>query len=253
MAAVAHVPINRLGRDFVVGDIHGCFSLLDQALRAVNFNAVRDRVFSVGDLVDRGEESPKTLGFLEKPWFYSILGNHEAMVLDLYRNGCPSPEDLDLASRRNGFEWWLDLQEQQQEEIVGKFRSLPVALEIETRLGTVGLVHADVAEGLNWATFISHLRVGDPDVIEQALSGRSRLDTANKNGVCGIDRIFVGHTPIKQPWCLGNVFAIDTGAVFGVLANSPACGRLTMVEITSEGSLIMTALILNHTFLDLRL
>jgi serine/threonine protein phosphatase 1 len=33
--------------------------------------------------------------------------------------------------------------------------------------------------------------------------------------VTGIDYVVVGHTPLKKPIRLGNVFYIDTGACFG--------------------------------------
>lgn len=49
--------VNQSGRDFAVGDIHGCFSKLEAALRRVGFIPEKDRLFSVGDLVDRGPES----------------------------------------------------------------------------------------------------------------------------------------------------------------------------------------------------
>ena len=44
------------GRDFAVGDIHGCFSHLSRSLEAIGFDAAVDRLFSVGDLVDRGPD-----------------------------------------------------------------------------------------------------------------------------------------------------------------------------------------------------
>ena len=50
----ARVGPNRTGRDFVVGDVHGCFRTLEQALGQVGFDRERDRLFSVGDLVNRG-------------------------------------------------------------------------------------------------------------------------------------------------------------------------------------------------------
>lgn len=56
-------PLNTLGRDFAVGDIHGMYSLLEQKLAAVNFNPQKDRLFSVGDLVNRGPESSRVMSF----------------------------------------------------------------------------------------------------------------------------------------------------------------------------------------------
>lgn len=56
-----------LGRDLIVGDAHGCFTKLQASLDAVGFNLERDRLFSVGDLVDRGPESAHTLRPAEPP------------------------------------------------------------------------------------------------------------------------------------------------------------------------------------------
>jgi serine/threonine protein phosphatase 1 len=58
---------NTQGRDFAVGDIHGCFSKLDAALCQVRFSPVHDRLFAVGDLVDRGPESAQVLEWLDQP------------------------------------------------------------------------------------------------------------------------------------------------------------------------------------------
>jgi serine/threonine protein phosphatase 1 len=49
--------LNEKGRDFVVGDIHGCFDLLSNNLKEIGFDESVDRLFSVGDLVDRGKQS----------------------------------------------------------------------------------------------------------------------------------------------------------------------------------------------------
>jgi hypothetical protein len=100
MTRVLHLPINRAGRDFVVGDIHGCYSLLDDGLRAVGFDPGCDRLFALGDLIDRGPESDLTARFLRRPGIHSILGNHEAIVLDLYEDGPPGPDLIEDAPHR---------------------------------------------------------------------------------------------------------------------------------------------------------
>ena len=63
---------NRLGRDLAVGDIHGYFALLQQALDSIDFDPERDRLFSVGDLTDRGPECAKALDWLARPWFHPV-------------------------------------------------------------------------------------------------------------------------------------------------------------------------------------
>ena len=68
--AVLRFGLNEDGRDFVVGDIHGMFQHLTELLEQIEFDEGSDRLFSVGDLVDRGPESHRALEWLDKPWFY---------------------------------------------------------------------------------------------------------------------------------------------------------------------------------------
>lgn len=64
---------NRNGRDFAVGDVHGCFTALQAALDAIGFSPEVDRLFCAGDLVDRGPESHLVVSWLDKSWFFSTL------------------------------------------------------------------------------------------------------------------------------------------------------------------------------------
>ena len=78
---VHYVPSNWLGRDFVVGDVHGCFRTLERALAALEFEASRDRLFGVGDLVERGPNSDEALDWIERRFTAVTLGNHEDAAL----------------------------------------------------------------------------------------------------------------------------------------------------------------------------
>ncbi len=69
------------GRNLVVGSLPGHRDRLEQRLDAIGFDPARDRVLSVGDLVDRGPDSLATLQLIEQPWFHAVLGNHELMRL----------------------------------------------------------------------------------------------------------------------------------------------------------------------------
>ena len=71
---------NDLGRDFAVGDIHGHFSQLQKKLDEIGFNQDVDRLFSVGDLVDRGPECELSLEWIDRPWFHPVRGNHDDYV-----------------------------------------------------------------------------------------------------------------------------------------------------------------------------
>lgn len=64
-------------RQLIVGDIHGCFDefqeLLDKAALAGD-----DEIIAIGDLIDRGPNSPSVLNFFRTtPTARSIMGNHE--------------------------------------------------------------------------------------------------------------------------------------------------------------------------------
>jgi len=78
---------NFVGRDFVVGDLHGSLSCFERLLEGLHFDAAKDRIFSVGDLVDRGPNSLECLELLKNPWFHAVLANHEQMMLEAFDGG----------------------------------------------------------------------------------------------------------------------------------------------------------------------
>ncbi|MCM6404547.1 metallophosphoesterase, partial [Klebsiella pneumoniae] len=67
---------------WVVGDLHGCHTLLMNELERVRFDPSRDLLISVGDLIDRGAENVECLELITMPWFMAVRGNHEQMMLD---------------------------------------------------------------------------------------------------------------------------------------------------------------------------
>ena len=74
---VEYLEIDEDVNVFVVGDIHGSYTLLKEKLKEVGFNVNNDLLIAVGDLVDRGGENEKSVGLLNEHWFTSIKGNHE--------------------------------------------------------------------------------------------------------------------------------------------------------------------------------
>lgn len=227
---------NRRGRDFVVGDLHGCFHLLRQALVAVQFDRQHDRLFSVGDLIDRGPHSEQVLQWLAEPWFHACLGNHEEMALE-------SPRDpwMLLSWVANGGDWWLHLAPERQPSYLAAFVRLPLAMEIDTAHGRVGVVHADVAAGYSWPGFVAGLRRAEAPVLEAALWGRERALDRHGAGVEGIARVVCGHT--IMPGCrvhtVANVWHIDTGAGFGPQAGG-CLTLLSLERLFSEAAPLVT-------------
>ena len=72
---------NNEGRDFVIGDLHGSYDSFVNLLSNLNFDKSKDRMFSVGDLVDRGPKNLECLRLLREPWFHAITANHEQLML----------------------------------------------------------------------------------------------------------------------------------------------------------------------------
>jgi serine/threonine protein phosphatase 1 len=208
---VSSFPRNPTGRDFAVGDIHGHFSRLEMALAGIGFDESTDRLFSVGDLVDRGPESHLALEWIEKPWFHAVQGNHEDMAIR-WPNG-----NMDVGNyTANGGGWNVANTPDVRVQFSDALSTLPIAIQVDTESGLVGIVHADCPFP-TWRDFVVSLE--DPSVSKRmhgaitdaAMWSRERIQSEDQSGVVGVRAVVVGHTPLKRPAVLGNVYHIDTG------------------------------------------
>ena len=69
--------------DYAVGDVQGCFEALKSLLAHIKFSTDKDRLFFLGDVVNRGKNSLKTLTFIRdlKDNAKVILGNHDMYLI----------------------------------------------------------------------------------------------------------------------------------------------------------------------------
>lgn len=169
---------NTLGHDFVVGDLHGSFSAFMNLLENLNFDPEIDRVFSVGDLVDRGPESLKCLELLREPWFHAVLANHEHMMLEAFNGGYIGQFWI-----QNGGHWGLEaLNDAQTERIpedssVQLFDLLPLVQELPFLItvkkadGTrVHIIHAELPPN----TMISDADLENEDIVKSLATKETR-------------------------------------------------------------------------------
>jgi serine/threonine protein phosphatase 1 len=214
-------PAAQAGRDFVVGDMHGCIEPFWRLLSQVAFNPEIDRVFSVGDLIDRGPDSWACLRLLKMPWFFACLGNHEALLLAHLR---------DPRAWRAYDEAWLyhpsrSLQDRQvfAEAWIPELERLP-AVHVVGRDSAerFQVVHAELLEegvSVTDAMIDAWSFQSPTQALERATYGRS-LITAYRNDKPvrrahdpnRMSPTYCGHTILPSPaWLAGQAF-IDTGA-----------------------------------------
>ncbi|MCO8069106.1 metallophosphoesterase [Acinetobacter lwoffii] len=206
------------GKLWGVGDIHGCYNLLMTRLKEIGFDFENDLLVAVGDLVDRGIQNEECVSLIDEPWFTSVKGNHEDLVImgDVNRSyfNCHI---------QNGGEWFYDLDYQVQREIIKKLKTLPIALEISHKGKKFGFVHGHIEQN-DWDEFKDELNNFDKaqHIIdhkrfptELAMWGRERLNDENPQytHVSGIDAVIMGHTVTQKPCKRDNCYWIDTGAV----------------------------------------
>jgi bis(5'-nucleosyl)-tetraphosphatase (symmetrical) len=98
---------------FAIGDLQGCYTSFQNLLKQFDFSPSRDRLWLVGDLINRGPDSLKMLRWLmaNEDAVTTVLGNHDLHALAVHE-GYVSPhrkdtldELLKAPDRKTLFDW----------------------------------------------------------------------------------------------------------------------------------------------------
>lgn len=99
--------------NYLIGDVQGCCEALDRLLDKIGFSPSRDRIYVLGDMVNRGPQSLETLrrlrGFGNSAT--CLLGNHDLNLLAVAQgvrkphHGDTIAQILDASDRDAWLEW----------------------------------------------------------------------------------------------------------------------------------------------------
>jgi len=256
---ICYLPTNELGRDFIVGDIHGCYEELMWLLKKVKFDKKADRLISVGDLADRGPFSEKCMQLIKKPWFYAVRGNHEQLMIDWYHCRMGNDNSEQGLWEINGGAWGVQCHEAGKlKSLVKLAEELPVAIVVGR--GTRDRYNVLHAEWLGndaeldtlkqpqpftqWTNFSNAERNEEyeqQNKIIRMLWGRSLYNFASNGHTFegrGLSTTFVGHSIVPEVSHHAQHVFLDTGgftAYPGYWNPSDGIqGRLTMLEYKTQ-------------------
>jgi bis(5'-nucleosyl)-tetraphosphatase (symmetrical) len=170
---------------YAIGDVQGCFNELNTLLATIQFDLKHDKLWFVGDLINRGPESLKTLEFIyglgDKATV--VLGNHDLHLL-------AAASGADPLKRKDTFTDVLNAPHRQP--LIQWLQSRPL-LHYDKSLGYV-MVHAGLApswdlktamrlneevqavlQGPNSHEFFMRMYGDTPDTWDEQLTGYERL------------------------------------------------------------------------------
>ncbi|PVY40740.1 metallophosphoesterase [Pontibacter virosus] len=216
------------GHFHVIGDVHGCFDELLTLLKKLGYKIEDDKATGkyrvaapegcmavfVGDLVDRGPNSPEVLrlvmDMVEQELALCVSGNHDDKLFRklMGRN----------VQVRHGLELTMAQLENYNQAFISRVReflgNLPHHIILDE--GRLVVAHAGLEERLHGrhSKSVRDLCLYGPTTGEVDAYGLPvRLDWAADYS--GVAVVVYGHTPVREPRWKNNTINIDTGCVFG--------------------------------------
>jgi bis(5'-nucleosyl)-tetraphosphatase (symmetrical) len=168
---------------YAIGDLQGCNNSLQKLLANIGFDAGRDRLWFVGDLVNRGAESLQCLRFVRGlgDAAISVLGNHDLHLLCLAegaarsRNGDTLQSVLDAPDREELLDW---LRHRPMLHIEGEHVLVHAGLLPQWSAGKAKALAQEVERALRsngHRGFLAAMYGNQPDCWNENLKGFDRL------------------------------------------------------------------------------
>lgn len=209
-------------RTFIIGDVHGCVYTLRHLLFRVIRLRSSDRLYFLGDLVDRGpgtKEVLDTIIRLQSAGYsiHSVRGNHEQMLLE-------------SCSNRNSFHLWMENGGIQTLKSFGVEDACEIALPYQRFLS--GLPHYILLDRFVLCHAGINCQAADPFSDTESMLWSRDLPVIPSR--IGDRKIICGHTvhslaEISESLA-GDRITIDGGCVF---SERKQLGNLVAIEIDS--------------------
>lgn len=196
---------------YAIGDIQGCFEEFRRLLELIRFDAAKDRLWLVGDLVNRGPRSVEVLRFVKGlgKRAISVLGNHDLHLLAAAVGMAPDAAQGSLQDV---------LAAPDRDEILDWLRHRPL-MHHDPHLG-YSLLHAGLPP--QWDIPFALARAAEVERVLRGPDYRSFLGSMYGNlprhwsdNLVGMDRLrFITNCLTRLRYCdrLGNVSLKEKGA-----------------------------------------
>lgn len=167
---------------YAIGDLQGCYASLRALLEKVDFDSARDRLWLVGDLVNRGPDSLACLRFVRGLGTRAtvVLGNHDLHLLAV-AEGVSKPGKRDtiqpVLDAPDCDELLLWLRQQQLLHVEGNYLMVHAGLlpqwSLTQAIDLAGEIGA-MLRGPTRRAFLTNMYGDEPDRWDEALTGNAR-------------------------------------------------------------------------------
>jgi len=218
----------------VIGDIHGCYHTLVELYNRIREKYSRIPIYTVGDLVDRGNHSYEVIKFVLDEKILFTPGNHDYMFYHFFKD----PTSVFARSWiYNGNEMTLESYEEHEEAL---FQHIDVikAAPLYYNLDDCFISHAGISldfKNILPSNFKENLSILDEIIFSSYRNDNGVLWTRNQLLDIGKMQI-VGHTKQKEIVFdeSANALYIDTGACVGNNLSAVIIEKNEVIEVLSQ-------------------
>jgi bis(5'-nucleosyl)-tetraphosphatase (symmetrical) len=168
---------------YAIGDVQGCYDELRELVDRIGFEPARDRVWLVGDLVNRGPKSLDVLRFVRElgKRAITVLGNHDLHLVtqlegfERRRKDDTCDDVLAAPDARELVDW---LRARQMMHAEGRYAMVHAGLLPQWTVHKALALAREVEVALNapnYREFLANLYGSKPDQWNDALAGWDRL------------------------------------------------------------------------------